>query len=225
MDKSDHNLGSESKSKCADAQKPANMAANMRSLPMIHSNIRSLVLVAAVTVTTVFSVNANAAAEGEQALWVGGAAGVLVPNKSSTNPRGEYGVTVGAKIGTELGLGAYYFSASKDEGGTVGKFDLNLYGIEGTYHFEGEAKGAYFGVRLGITKMDFGVSPNEVSASPFHIGAVGGYNHWVTDNLSIGGDLSFYSISKGEATSTNGFTTTVDSFSALSFLATVKLWL
>ncbi|CAN5565998.1 hypothetical protein BH10BDE1_BH10BDE1_29490 [soil metagenome] len=192
---------------------------------MIHSNVRSLILAAVVAVTTVFSVQAKAAADGEKALWVGGAAGVLIPNKSSTNPRGEYGVTVGAKIGTELGLGAYYFSAKKEEGGAIGKFDLDFYGIEGTYHFEGEAKGAYFGVRLGITKMDFGVPAAQVSASPFHVGVIGGYNHWVTDNLSIGGDLSFYSVSKGESTALSGTTVSVDSFSALSFLATVKLWL
>lgn len=192
---------------------------------MIQTNVRSLVLIAVVALTTVFTSHAKAAAAGEKALWVGGAAGVLVPNKSETNPRGEYGVTVGAKIGTELGLGAYYFSSNKDEGATLGKFDLSFYGVEGTYHFEGEAKGAYFGVRLGITKIDLGLSPYQVSASPFHVGAIAGYNHWVTENVSIGGDLSFYSVSKGTDTSFSGVTVSVDGFSALSFLATVKFWL
>lgn len=169
---------------------------------------------------------AEAAADGEKALWVGGAGGLMVPNKSGTTARTMLGITAGAKIGTELGLGAYYFTSQKDEGGVVGKFDNDYYGVEGTYHFEGEAKGAYFGVRLGITKMDFGATPNQVSASPFHAGFIAGYNHWVTDFLSVGGDIGFYSVSKGEATSqATGTTVTVDSYSALNFLATLKLWL
>ncbi len=173
---------------------------------------------------SLLSVSAQAAAEGEQALWVGGAAGVIVPTKSSTTARTAFGVTAGAKIGTEMGLGAYYFTSPKDEGGTVGKFDLNFYGVEGTYHFEGEAKGAYFGVRLGITKIDLGTGAALVSVSPFHVGAVGGYNHFITDNFSLGGDVSAYSVSKGDAT-VSGVTVSVESFSALSFLATLKLWL
>ncbi len=181
--------------------------------------------VATIAAVVGFSTGALAAADGEKALWVGGAGGIMVPNKSATNPRTQYGVTAGAKIGTELGLGGYYFSAAKDEGGTQGKFDINMYGIEGTYHFEGEAKGAYFGLRLGISKIDSGSSPNLVSVSPFHFGGVAGYNHWLTDNLSIGGDLSFYSFFKGETTTSGGTTVPVDSFSALSFLATVKFWL
>lgn len=175
--------------------------------------------------TLSYGQRAHAAAEGEKALWVGVAGGLLVPNKSSTTARDFYGVTAGAKVGTEFGLGAYYFSSKKDEGGTLGRFDLGFYGVEGTYHFEGEAKGAYFGLRLGITKMDFGTAPNQVAASPFHVGAVAGYNHWLTDFVSVGGDLGFYSVSKGEATSLTGTTVSSDSFSALSFLATVKLWL
>ena len=170
-----------------------------------------------------FSHQAHAAAEGEPALWVGGTYGLFVPNKSSTTARPMFGGTVGAKIGTELGLGAYYFSSQKDEGSTVGKFNLDFYGVEGTYHFEGEAKGAYFGLRLGITKMNYGVT--EVTASPFHAGIIGGYNHWLTDHISIGGDVSFYSVSKGEATPPGGTPVSVESFSALSFLATLKLWL
>lgn len=179
----------------------------------------------AMTLVTALGSNVQAAAEGEKALWFGAAGGLLVPNKSSTSARDFYGVTAGAKIGTEFGLGAYYFSSKKDEGGTLGRFDLGFYGVEGTYHFEGEAKGAYFGVRLGITKIDFGVAPNQVAASPFHVGLIGGYNHWLTDFISVGGDLGFYSVSKGEATSLTGVTVSNDSFSALSFLATVKFWL
>jgi hypothetical protein len=179
---------------------------------------------AAVLFLSLFSTFASAAAEGEQALWVGGAAGALVPTKSSTTARGAFGATVGAKIGTEFGFGGYYFTSPKDEGSTQGKFDLNFYGVEGTYHFEGEAKGAYFGIRLGITKIDSGTGSSAISVSPFHVGVVGGYNHWLTDSISLGGDVTVYSVSKGDATVSGG-TVSVDSFSALSFLGTLKFWL
>ncbi len=191
---------------------------------LITANALSVLIVTALLMGLDLN-SAQAAADGEKALWLGGAGGLLVPNKSGTTARSQIGLTAGAKIGTELGLGAYYFTSKKEEGGSVGAFNLDFYGVEGTYHFEGEAKGAYFGLRLGITKMDFGTTPNQVTASPFHAGAIAGYNHWVTDFLSVGGDLSFYSVSKGEATSLTGTTVAVDSFSALSFLATLKLWL
>lgn len=179
-----------------------------------------------ILISATLSISARAAVDGsEPALWVGGMGGVLVPNKSGTSARTQLGFTVGAKIGSEFAVGGYYSTSHKAEGAPVGQFDLDFYGVEGSYHFEGEARGAYFGARLGITKMDFGVSPNEVTASPFHVGLVGGYNYWLARSVSVGGDLGFYSVSKGEATSRAGVTSTVDSFTALSFLATVKFWL
>lgn len=161
---------------------------------------------------------------GSQSLWAGAGIGLMVPNKSGTTARPQWGITAGAKLGTEYGLGAYYLTSKKDEGGSIGAFDLDLYGVEASYHFEGEAKGAYFGARLGIAKMDVGTGLTKVSVSPFHLGAIGGYNAFINDKFSLGGEVGFYSVSKGEAT-TGGVTTTVDSFSALSFLATAKFWL
>jgi hypothetical protein len=128
-------------------------------------------------------------------------------------------------LGSELAFGAYYFASRKDEAGTQGKFDLEFYGVEGTFHFEGEAKGAYFGGRLGLSKMAYGLEPNQVSASPFHIGVIGGYNYWLAKSLSIGGEIGLYSVTKAEATSLSGTTVAVDRFSVLNFLATIKLWL
>ncbi len=204
-------------------------SARFLTAPVVTSIFTSIVTLAVTLVVTFMilgsSSEANAAAEGEKALWVGGAGGVLVPNRSSSTARGAFGVTLGAKVGTEMGVGAYYFSSKKDEGGTQGKFDMDLYGVQGSYHFEGEAKGAFFGLRLGIAKMDFGVPTAQVSASPFHFGVFAGYDHFITNSFSVGGDVSFYSVSKGEATSLAGTTVSVDAFSALSFLATLKLWL
>ena len=184
----------------------------------------SVSALAAALFVSLLSPIASAAADGQQALLVGGAAGVIVPTRSSTTSRTALGVTAGAKIGTEMGLGGYYFTSQKDEGGAIGNFNIDFYGVEGTYHFEGEAKGAYFGVRLGITKIDVGTGAAAISVSPFHVGAVGGYNHFITDSFSVGGDVSAYSVSKGDAT-VSGVTVAVDSFSALSFLATLKFWL
>ncbi len=194
------------------------------TLSILLSSLLSIVV--SLVVSTVASTSALAAVDGsEAALWVGGSGGVFVPNKSGTSARSQLGLTVGAKIGSELAIGGYYSTSQKAEGAPHGQFDVAFYGIEGSYHFEGEARGAYFGARIGITKMDFGLSPNEVTASPFHVGLIGGYNHWLSRSVSVGGDLGFYSVSKGEATSRAGVTSTVDSFTALSFLATAKFWL
>lgn len=179
----------------------------------------------ALLLTTAFGLQAHAAAAGEHELWVGAAAGLAVPNKSSTTPRAQYGATLGAKIGTEFAVGAYYLTARKDEGGALGSFNFDLYGVEGTYHFEGEAKGAYFGLRMGISKVEVGTGTTALSVSPFHWGPVVGYNHMLGENLSLGADVAYYSISKGDGTTTGGATVSVDGFSTLSFLATLKLWL
>jgi len=161
----------------------------------------------------------------EPTVWAGAMGGVLIPNKSGTSARGDLGLTAGAMLGSEFAIGGYYLTSKKSETSSVGTFDLDFYGIEGSYHFEGEARGAYFGARMGITKMNFGVAPSELTASPFHFGAIAGYNKWLGENLSIGADLALYSVSKGEATSLTGLPSTVDSFTALTFLATLKLWL
>lgn len=165
--------------------------------------------------------SANAA---ETSIWAGGAFGVLVPNKSGSTARPQYGITAGAKLGSEFGLGAYYLTSKKDEAAPLGTFDLDFYGVEGSFHFEGEAKGAYFAARLGITKIDAETGATKVSVSPFHVGLAGGYNYAIAENVSVGGDIAFYSVSKGEATSLTGAVVSVDSFSALGFLASAKFW-
>lgn len=182
----------------------------------------SLATLSNVTLATAASAAVNGS---EPSLWLGAAGGLMVPNKSGTSARSDFGITAGAMIGSELAVGAYYLTSKKTETSVVGTFDLDFYGVEGSYHFEGEARGAYFGARLGITKMAFGVSPNDVTASPFHLGVFAGYNKWIMSNLSLGADLGVYSVSKGEATSLTGVTSTVDPFTALTFLATLKFWL
>ena len=145
--------------------------------------------------------------------WVGGLFGLAVPNYDGTTSRGMAGLTVGAKLGDNLGLGAYYLSSSKDE--TGGRFNYDLYGIQASYHFDGDAVGAWFGGRIGTSKIDASSSGISVSASPMNIGAVGGYDYMLTDHISLGGEVNWMSISESLP---------VKSFSTLDFLAALKLW-
>lgn len=177
-------------------------------------------------VVSFFSFNSYAAFDVDKSLWAGGAYGFEVPTKNGVSQRSIYGITAGAKIGSEFGLGGYYFSSGGADNGAIGMLDTKYYGIEVSYHFEGEARGAYLGLRFGITKVDFGLSPNEVSASPFHTGIIAGYNYMISDSLSIGGDFGYYMVSKGEATSqATGATQSLDGYSTLNFMATLKAWL
>lgn len=163
---------------------------------------------------------ANAAQD--PAGWVGGLFGIAIPNKDNTTARPIYGITAGAKLGSEWGIGAYYLNSQKDEDilATKTKFNLDLYGVEFAYHFEGEARGVYLGGRVGMSKVTLGTA----STSPTHFGAVAGYNHFLGDNFSIGGDLSLLQVQSSSTTPTPGVTVAIDSFTTLNFMASAKLW-
>ena len=145
--------------------------------------------------------------------WVGAMGGLSVPNADNSSSRPMFGITAGAMLGTEYGLGAYYQTSSKDEDVPTGKssFNYDLYGVEFTYNFEGSARGVYLGGRIGTSKVTSGSN----SSSPTHVGAVAGFNHMLGESLSIGGDLSYISVSSSSS---------ISSFSMLNFLATVKVW-
>jgi hypothetical protein len=156
-------------------------------------------------------VSSASAASAEHKGWVGALGGLSVPNQDNTTSRLMYGITGGAKLGSEYGLGAYFLTASKDEGTPVGTFTYDMYGVEFGYHFEGEAEGAFFGARVGTSKVKAG----SVSGSPTNYGAFGGYNHFLSDAFSIGGEVDFFSLS-----SANG----IDGFTMLNFLGSAKFW-
>lgn len=168
--------------------------------------------------------NGQCAAAGLEAnAYVGGLLGLHVPDAEDTSARGAFGIVGGAKLGSEYAIGGYYFSSTKnEETGTGGeqKFAYTMYGVEGAYHFEGEALGAYFGARLGLTQMDVGLA----DFSPYHVAALAGYNHWLNDNLSIGGELSFTHVNSD--TDVVGTTKVPsDAFNIIAFMASVKFWL
>jgi len=168
---------------------------------------------------------ALAAASGEAAGWVGVQGGISVPNYESTTSRTMMGITGGAKIGTELGVGAYYLTSSKDESvaGVTTPFGYDLYGVMGGYFFEGEAKGVHLGVMLGMSKVTSKINTNSVSTSPMHWGLVAGYDHMLGDYFSLGGSLNYISIANSTASTTSG-TWQQNSFSTLNFLGSAKFW-
>lgn len=153
--------------------------------------------------------------------WIGGLFGLSIPNYENSTSRTLLGITGGAKLGTEWGVGGYFMTSQKDESsnGVTTKFGYDLYGVELAYHFEGEARGVYLGGRLGTSKVTLG----DLTTSPMNYGAVAGYNHFVTDQFTLGGEANFMSVEKSSG-SVSGVSADIKGFSALNFLASAKFW-
>ncbi|MES2964815.1 MAG: hypothetical protein V4760_13065 [Bdellovibrionota bacterium] len=160
---------------------------------------------------------AHAASGGDHAGWVGALGGLSIPNASNTSARMAVGVTGGAMLGSEMGIGGYYLTSSKDE--TGGKFGYDLYGVEFTYHFEGEAAGVFLGGRVGTSKITGGA----VTTSPLNYGALAGVNKFLGDSFSIGGEVSFFSVPESNTTVAT-VPVTINGFTMLNFLASAKFW-
>lgn len=156
---------------------------------------------------SILSAQAAQAAEIPHA-WVGGQFGLAVPNADGTTARSMVGLTLGAKLGDNLGLGAYYQASHKDE--TARRFNYDIYGVQLSYHFDGDATGAWFGGRVGTSKVDTGST-----YSPMNIGVVAGYDYLISGPLSLGGEVNWMSISDSGA---------LAGFSTLDFLLALKLW-
>lgn len=154
--------------------------------------------------------------------WVGGIFGLHIPDAEDTSARAAFGVTGGAKLGSEWGFGGYYLNSAKEEtvNGVATDFDYSMYGVEGAYHFEGEAAGVYLGLRLGMTNLDVGT----LDSRPMHWGLLAGYNHWLMDNFSLGGEATFFNVASSDDTLTNGAVQNIDGFNVIAFQATAKFW-
>ncbi len=160
--------------------------------------------------------------------FVGGLFGLHIPDADDTSARPAFGITGGAKLGTEFAIAGYYMSSSKEEEndlGITGDFNYTMYGVEGSYHFEGEAAGVYVGGRLGMTDVKVGTIINgaKISFAPTHLGIVGGYNHWLAENMSLGGEVAYYSVGESDKTYLAS-KRTLEGFNILSFMASAKLW-
>src|ERR1700733_4941551 len=77
-----------------------------------------------------FQIPAHAADGGENG-WVGGLFGLTVPNADNTTSRSMYGITAGAKLGSEYGIGVYYLTSRQNETiyGVSTPFNYDLYGV------------------------------------------------------------------------------------------------
>ncbi len=175
---------------------------------MIRTILKST-LAAALVAGSLLSTSAAYASDSSKG-WVGGLFGLTVPSYNGTQARGMYGLTAGAKVGTEFGVGVYYLSSQKRE--SIGDFNFDLYGVQVGYHFEGEANGVFIAGRIGTSKIAVNGTTN---ASPMNYGAVVGYDYMLVEHVSLGGEVSFMSIASAAST---------ESFTALNFLAALKLW-
>jgi hypothetical protein len=156
--------------------------------------------------------------------WVGGLFGLQVPTYDDVDSRTAWGLTAGAKMGSEIGLGAYYISAPGEAslGGAGAKFNYSLIGIELTYQFEGEASGMYLGGRLGLTNLETQVAGITNDFNPYHWGALVGYNHYLARTISIGGEGTFFSVPKDSDSS--GTAATSKAFEIIALMASLKFW-
>ncbi len=157
--------------------------------------------------------------------YVGGQFGLTVPSESNTTSRTAYGAVAGGKLGDNFGLGAYFVGSSKNENaGNIGSFKYNFFGLEGNYFFDGSGRGGYIGINAGLSKItQTDRAGNSYSFSPFVWGGQAGYDYFLTEFLSLGAEASVLLISSQNAT-TNGVTVNLSSFTAINFLAQVKLW-
>jgi hypothetical protein len=153
----------------------------------------------------------------ERSGWMGGTFGLLVPSAVNTTSRTGFGVQGGAKLGTELGIGAYYVSSTKSESvnGVATDFNFDLFGAQAGYHFEGEAQGAYFAGRLGLSKVKSGTT----NFSPAHFGVLVGFDRLVGEFFSVGGELSYMVITGSDVDGKR-----LDQNGILGFSAAAKFW-
>ncbi len=151
--------------------------------------------------------------------YVGVLGGMSVPDADDTSSRPVFGIIGGARLDGEFGLGGYFLSSSKEESNGAADFDFNydLYGIEGSFHFEGVAEGAFVAVRAGISKVKLG----NTNYSPMSYGILFGYDHFLAENFSLGLEAGWMRVEGEKKTGAAD----LDSFSALNFAAALKFWL
>lgn len=196
------------------------MALNAR--PRLIANVISILFAALMG----FILPGSALAADPKA-WLGAGVGLSVPNKSDTTSRAIFGVNLGAKLGSEFAIGVHYLTSSKDENvsGRSVPWNYQLYGISGSYHFEGEAEGVYLGALLGMSRVETTYLGGDLATSPMHWGVMAGYNHPIGGEMfTLGGDVNFISVGSASG-SVYGISRETDAFSILNFLVTAKLWL
>lgn len=181
---------------------------------MLKRLISGFVSISALIFVSGVGISAFAQARG----YLGAIGGISVPSYENTSSRVAFGLVGGTRLDGELGIGAYYLNSAKSEdvAGIQTDIDYGLFGIEGSFHFEGVADGAFVGVRVGTTKLKVGPTLN---TSPTHYGVVFGYDKFLNESASLGVEGSWISI---ESSSYSG--NELKGFSALNFMVAAKFW-
>jgi hypothetical protein len=179
--------------------------------------MRSLLVMMTLLLSLVGTQSAHAQAKG----YVGLLVGLSVPDADDTSARPMYGVMGGARLDGEFGLGAFFLTASKEEtiDGTKADFNYSLYGLEGSFHFEGVADGAFVAARVGLAKVKQGFPAGSENFSPLVWGIGFGYDYFLSEKFSLGAEAGFMSV-QGESKTPND----LDGFTMLNFLVAAKMW-
>ena len=168
----------------------------------------------ALILSSLFSASiASAQAKG----YAGVLAGFSVPDAEDTSGRPILGILGGARLDGEWGFGGYYLTSSNEESaaGVDFDFDYSIYGMEGSFHMEGVADGAFVAARVGMAKVEVAGE----SFSPFAWGLGIGYDYFFNENMSGGLEAGFLNVQGKKKGALE-----LDSFTMLNFLAAVKFW-
>lgn len=149
--------------------------------------------------------------------------GLSVPDADNVNPHKVFGVKGSAFLTPTFSLGGYFLAAQTNDIGSGGtQFHYNLPGIEAAFHLGGSGGDTFVGARLGISKIKTQQSGVDVLFSPYHYGAVCGYDYLIASWLVVGFEGSFVYV-EGSKTNAGGTDYNQDSFSILSFLVSLQL--
>lgn len=155
--------------------------------------------------------------------YAGVMAGMSVPDYEDTSARPAFGILGGARLDGEWGFGGFYLMSNKKESvnNVDVDFDYSLYGIEGSFHMEGVADGAYIAARVGLAKVETGVGTAKSNYSPMVWGIHAGYDHFFTENFSAGIEAGFMSVAAENKSPPKA---DLDSFTMINFLVATKFW-
>lgn len=175
--------------------------------------LRSMMVMGSLLISVCMAAPAVAQAKG----YAGVLVGMSVPDYDDTSARPIFGFLGGARLDGELGIGGFYLTSSKDE--TINnqetKFNYDLYGLEGSFHFEGVADGAYIAARVGLAK----VSTAAKNYSPMVWGINFGYDYFIKESFSLGAEGGFMSVASEKKGAFE-----LDKFTMLNFLVAAKFW-
>lgn len=155
---------------------------------------------------------------------IGLAYGFTVPDADNTNPRQMWGLVGSSMISPKISLGGYYLVSDKEQGGGAGgrDFKFSVHGLSLTYN-EPQGNGvAYFGMKLGLSKLETKNTLGEsVILSPYHYGVVLGYDYSLWSWMSFGFEGNYLHFEDSDIT-INGNSYVEGKFNAISFLMSLK---